>query len=111
LLPKLVGDIRLNERGFSAVIRKTPHAPEGLVAVFHAYDPSEAEPSLKEMYKRQFFSDYVFQGGRLPSRSLQENGRGIRVRLADGLAETTQKEPPGMIATKPDDRHGVLVRP
>jgi hypothetical protein len=87
LIPSFFGDLKINDQGFSAVIRKSPYSPRHLVAVFHASDPKEVEDSLKEMFFRQFFSEYVFRGGRLLSRTLQETERGMRIKLAARKAE------------------------
>lgn len=108
LVPRLLGDLKLADQGFSAVIRKSPHAPESLAVVFQASDPKEVEASLKEMYDRPFYSDYVFQGGRLSARTLQETERGIRVKLSPGVAH--HKDHPGMNKARLDDRHAGLKR-
>jgi aminopeptidase N len=90
LIPSLSGDLKVNDSGFQAVIRKHPHAPERLVAVFDASDRTEVEFALREMFNHQFYSDYVFQGGKLVSRTLQEAKRGIRIKLAAPEAKTTK---------------------
>jgi hypothetical protein len=81
LIPKLIGDLEINRQGFSAVIRRSPQSPGGLVAVFHAASKEEMEAGLQEMFNHRFYSDYVVQGGRLASRTLQESERGLRVKL------------------------------
>ena len=88
LISGLFGDLKISESGFHAVIRKHPHAPERLVAVFHASGRAEVEAALQEMFKHQFYSDYVFQGGKLVSRTLQEPERGLRIKLASPEART-----------------------
>ncbi len=82
LIPGFFGDLKVNDSGFQAVIRKHPHVPERLVAVFDASDRTEVEFALREMFNHQFYSDYVFKGGKLISRTLQEAERGIRIKVA-----------------------------
>jgi len=88
LIPGLFGDLKINDSGFHAIIRKHQHAPERLVAVFHASGRAEVEAALREMFNHQFYSDYVFQGGKLASRTLQEPERGLRIKLATPEART-----------------------
>ena len=88
MIPGLFGDLKINDSGFHAVIRKHPHAPERLVAVFHASGRAEVEAALREMFNHQFYSDYVFQGGKLVSRTLQEPERGLRIKLATAETKT-----------------------
>lgn len=90
LIPKLLGDFEINRQGFSAVIRKNPNSPQNLVAVFHANGKEEMEMALREMFNHRFYSDYVFQGGKLASRTLQETNRGIRIKLNANEAKTTR---------------------
>ena len=88
LVSSFFGNLKINDSGFHAVIRKHPHAPGGLVAVFQASGRAEVETALREMFNRQFYSDYVFQSGKLVSRTLQEAERGLRIRLAAPEART-----------------------
>jgi len=90
LIPRLLGDLEINRQGFSAIIRKSPHSPEHLVAVFHANGKEEMEAALQEMFTHRFYSDYVFQGGKLASRTLQEGQRGLRINLAAPEAKMTR---------------------
>lgn len=82
LISKLLGGFEINRQGFSAVIRKNPNSPGSLVAVFHANGKEEMEAAFQEMFNHRFYSDYVFQGGKLASRTLQEEERGIRLKVA-----------------------------
>jgi aminopeptidase N len=92
LIPSLLGDLGINNSGFHAVIRKSPHSPEHLVAVFHANGREEVETALREMFNHRFYSDYVFQGDKLASRTLQEGQRGLRIKIAASEAKTTRNE-------------------
>jgi aminopeptidase N len=90
LIPGLLGNLEINRQGFSAVIRKSPHSPERLIAVFQANDREEVEAAVQQMFNHRFYSDYVFQGGKLVSRTLQETERGLRIKLAPSEAKTTR---------------------
>uniref|UniRef100_A0A7V4G8F6 Peptidase M1 membrane alanine aminopeptidase domain-containing protein n=1 Tax=Desulfobacca acetoxidans TaxID=60893 RepID=A0A7V4G8F6_9BACT len=81
LIPNLLGNLEVKGRGFSAVIRKHPHAPEHLVAVFQVNGREEIEPALREMFTHRFYSDYVFQRGEPACRTLKEEERGLRVKV------------------------------